>query len=226
MLPFFAASGHNLYAKSAYIYVQQMLQLTDSHPEMFAFFGSGYHVVRRSDHYWAGLSSNLVIEQTLMRTMKTTGGLPRGRGIAESQRTQWLLSMPACSTVNAAIQKLTEADYVTSDQHKDATPARQSRDDKDTRSLLDYLQHRNPFERDSSLQSIATGVTAECTVNADKAKEVGSKILQSMKGKNVSEEGQEVSRRRTQWSPWTASHVQRLMASPCQSIHSCSSSAC
>ena len=44
--------------------------------------------------------------------------------MAESQRTQWLLSVPTCSTVNAAMQKLTEADYVTSDQHKDATPAR------------------------------------------------------------------------------------------------------
>jgi len=83
--------------------------------------------------------------------MKTTGGLTRGRGMAESQRTQWLLSVPVCSTVNAAMQKLTEADYVTSDQHKDATPARQSRDDKDTRSLLDYLQHRNPFQHNSSL---------------------------------------------------------------------------
>ena len=185
MLPFFAASGHNLYAKSAYIYVQQMLQLADSHPDVFAFFRSGYHVVRRSDRYWAGLSSDLVIEQTLMRTMKTTGGLTRGRGMAESQRTQWLLSMPACSTVNAAMQKLTEVDYVTSDQHKDATLARQSRDDKDTRSLLDYLQHRSPFDRDSSLQSVATGVTADTNVNADKAKEVGSKILQSMVGKNV-----------------------------------------
>lgn len=125
MLPFFTASGHNLYAKSAYIYVQHMLKLADSYPEVFAFFRSGYHVVRRSDRYWAGLSSDLVIEQTLMRTMKTTGGLTRGRGMAESQRTQWLLSMPACSTVNAAMQKLTEADYVTSDQHKDTTPASQ-----------------------------------------------------------------------------------------------------
>ncbi len=164
--------------------VQQMLKLADSHPEVFAFFRSGYHVVRRSDRYWAGLSSDLVIEQTLMRTMKTTGGLTRGRGMAESQRTQWLLSMPACSTVNAAMQQLTEADYVTSDQHKDTTPARQSRDDEDTRSLLDYLQHRSPFERDS-LQSITTGVTAESSVNADQAKEVGCKILQSMAGKNV-----------------------------------------
>ena len=65
--------------------------------------------------------------------------------MAESQRTQWLLSMPACSTVNATMQKRTEADYMTSDQHKDDTAARQSRDDKATRCLLDYLQHRNPW---------------------------------------------------------------------------------
>ncbi len=37
-----------------------------------------------------------------------TGGLTRGRGIGESQRTQWLLSMPACSTGNAAMQKFTQ----------------------------------------------------------------------------------------------------------------------
>lgn len=110
MLSFFAALGYNLYAKSAYIYVQQMLQLADLHPEVFAFFRSGCHVVRRSDRYQAGLSSDLVIEQTLMRTVKTTGGLTKGHGMTELQRIQWLLSMPACSTVNAAMQKLTEAD--------------------------------------------------------------------------------------------------------------------
>ena len=53
--------------------------------------------------------------------------------MAESQHTQWLLSMPACSTVSAAMQKLIAAEYVTSDQHKDATAVRQSRDDNDTR---------------------------------------------------------------------------------------------
>ena len=187
MLPFFAASGHNLYAKSAYIYIQQMVQLADKHPDVFTFFMSGHHVIRRSDRYWAGLSSDLVIEQTLMRTMKTTGGLTRGRGMAELQRMQWLLSMPACSSVNAAMQTLTEADFVTSDQHKDVTTARQARDDKDARSLLDYLQHRDPFERDTSLQNIATGVTANSTVNVDQAREVGCKILQSMTGQNVSD---------------------------------------
>ena len=35
----------------------------------------------RSDRYWAGFSTDLVIEQVLMRSIKTTGGLTRGRGI-------------------------------------------------------------------------------------------------------------------------------------------------
>ena len=140
MLPFFAASGHNLYAKSPYTYVQQMLQLADSHPEVFAFFRSGYHVVHKSGRYWTGLSLDLVREQTLMKILKTTGGLTRGRGMAESQCTQWLLSMPACSTVNAAMQKLIAAEYVTSDQHKDVTPVSQ-----EMTMIPDYLQHRSPF---------------------------------------------------------------------------------
>ena len=48
----------------------------------------------RLDRFWAGLSSDLVIEQTLMFSVKTTGGLTRGRGITEIQRFVWLLSVP------------------------------------------------------------------------------------------------------------------------------------
>lgn len=65
MLPYFAAAGHNLYAK----------------PDVCALFMKGYHVLRRSERYWAGLSSDLVIEKELMRSEKTTGGLTRGRGM-------------------------------------------------------------------------------------------------------------------------------------------------
>ena len=43
----------------------------------------GYHVLRRSDMYWVGLSTDLVIEQVSMRTHV---GLTRGNGIIENQR--------------------------------------------------------------------------------------------------------------------------------------------
>ena len=143
-----------------------MLLLPHTRPDVYTHLLSGYHVIRRADRYWAGLSSDLVIEQTLMGTMKSTGGLTRGRGIDESQ---WVLALPACSSINGAMQDLTGIDGSTSEQHKECTTARQTRDDRDIRTLHDYLRHRSPFERDASLQNIATGVTADISVNADSA---------------------------------------------------------
>ena len=90
MLPYFAAAGHNLYAKSAHIYLQTMGRLKDEHPIIYDFFNDGYHVVRRSDRFWAGLSSDLVIEQVLMRSVKATGGINR---IAESSMVAFNASM-------------------------------------------------------------------------------------------------------------------------------------
>ena len=49
-------------------------------------FEAGVHVVRRSNPLWAGLSTDLVIEQVLMRSLKTSGGLTRERGMTERQR--------------------------------------------------------------------------------------------------------------------------------------------
>ena len=145
------------------------------------------HVVRRSDRYWAGLSTDLAIEQVLMRSVKTCGGLTRGRGMSESQRLIWLLSMPACADINSAMQNLSGVMYHTSDQHKDTTKARQERDYMDTNELVTFLSQRNPFSADPSLRSITTGVAAGEDVDADKAKEVGEKVLCSMLGKNIND---------------------------------------
>ncbi len=74
-LPIFAAAGHYNYLRSAYYYyVQEMSGLEIKHPDVFRKFTNGFHVIRRSNQFWAGLSSDLVIEQTLMRSLKSTGG--------------------------------------------------------------------------------------------------------------------------------------------------------
>ena len=114
-----------------------------------------------------------------MRSVKTTGGLTRGRGLTDTKRLVWLLSMPACVEVNWALQDLTAVTYNTSDQHKVATRARQERDSKDT-ELLKFVQSRNPFIDDRCLRTISTGVTADNEVKVDKANEIGSQILESM----------------------------------------------
>ena len=78
MIPFFFASGHYLYAKSTYLYLQTMVDLPNTHPEIQTSFEQGYHTIRRSDRFWAGLSPDLIIEQVLMRSVKTNGGMTRG----------------------------------------------------------------------------------------------------------------------------------------------------
>ena len=71
---------------------QQLVQGKDA---MRDNFGEGYRVIRGIDRYWVGLSVDMIIEQVLMRSLKTTGVLTRGSGITESQRLVWLLSTPA-----------------------------------------------------------------------------------------------------------------------------------
>jgi len=53
MLPYFAAAGHHHYLKSGYMYLQQMCNLNETHPDVYKAFSSGNHVVRRSDRYWS-----------------------------------------------------------------------------------------------------------------------------------------------------------------------------
>jgi hypothetical protein len=178
MLPYFASAGHNLYAKSCHIYLHRMAELKENHPTVYQAFVSVQHVVRRSDRFWSGLPTDLIIEQVLMCSVKTTGGLTRDRGMTEMQRLVWVLSMPACAEVNNAMQTLTGKRYETSEQHidttkhKDTTEARKQRDHKHTQEIVEYLRNRNP---DSSLCNIITGVVADDNVNADNAKDVGDK---------------------------------------------------
>lgn len=58
MLPYFAAAGRNLYTKSGYVYLMMMQNLDIDHPDVYQAFKSSFHVVRRSERYWAGLSTS------------------------------------------------------------------------------------------------------------------------------------------------------------------------
>jgi len=163
-------------------------KLSDQHPELYRDFMSGLHLVRRSGPYLAGLSTNLVIEQVLMRSLKTSGGLTRGRGMTEQQRLTWLLAMPTCAETNRAMQELTGVLYDSGEQNKDMTDARMKRDMKDTLDVLRALAEQSPFmQQDLTLYNIMTGVHADNSVNVDTAKDTGDKILSSMTGKSTKE---------------------------------------
>ena len=108
---------------------------------------NGLHVIRHTNQYWAGLGSDLVIEQTPMRSLKSTGGLTRG-GMTEHQRAVWLMSAPISSAYNYAMQNFNNKIYTTSEQHKEATASRIQRDTADLEKI--YTKH-SPFSEDASL---------------------------------------------------------------------------
>ena len=137
-------------------------------------------MVRHSDRFWAGLSPDLIIEQVRMRSIKTHGGLTRGKGMTENQRLVRVLSMPVCASINETMQTFSGVSYETSDQHKDVSAARQARDVSNTVDLIDYLNERYPFVQKDSLFNIANAMTAQERVNVEKARQIGVKIVESM----------------------------------------------
>lgn len=144
MLPYFAAAGHNHYAKCIYLYLQQMLELLLTHPEVYKIFMNGDFIIRRSDRYWGGIACDLTIEQTLMRSVKSQGGMTRGSGIDEKNRLIWIQSMPECIQFNMAMQQLTGLHFETSEQHKDCGATRYDIDDlHDDLHVELMLNHNN-----------------------------------------------------------------------------------
>ena len=88
-----------------------MLELPNTHPTLQRIFQNRFLTIRRSDKFWAGLSSGLAIEKTLMRSVKTSFVFTKGRGIDELQHSIWLLSTSVTSEMNQAMQEFIGVKY-------------------------------------------------------------------------------------------------------------------
>jgi len=163
MLGLFASTGHINYAKSARLYLQQMNNLPKTHPILYEQLVSGNHSIRRSDRFWAGLSTDLVTEQTMMRSIKTRGGLTRGRGMHETARETWLGTLSTCAGVRAALAHITESERGSSD-HIEVGKSRMERDLKDFCKIKSFLLVCSPFRfvDTERLISLCSGVSYCC----------------------------------------------------------------
>ena len=179
MLNLFSATGHNNYAKSARLYLQIMNELPTSHPWLHGMFlEHGSHSVRRSDRYGAGLSTDLLIEQTMLRSLKSRGGLTRGSGFKESVRVLWILTLHQCASIHLSMSSFTCL-HSLNQQHQDIGHSRATRDCKDMQTVLDWLEANNPLATDDNrLRSLSSGLVAtdENNITCDNADEVGETI--------------------------------------------------
>ena len=191
MLNLFAATGHSNYAKSARLYLQMMKELPTTFPDLYEQFShKGYHTVRRSNRFWNGIWTDLAIEQVLMRSLKTRGGLTRGRGMTENVILTWVHTMHACAQVHNAMTQLTGNHHKTSNQHAELGVSRIKRDNDDLENIKLWIENSNPFDdNEPLLRSIATGLTATegDGINCDEAEKIGQAIQDQLDGISITE---------------------------------------
>ena len=184
MLNLFAATGHTNYAKSARIYLQCMRSLEVTKPDLLKLFVlEGRHAIQRSAHPLNGLWTDLVIEQCLMASLKTQGGLTHGRGLTESMQNTWIFTMHHLSAINDAMLTLTSQRRTSSEQHVDLSQSRRMRDTEDLATITSWLEEHNPFSVASAdLMSIVSGLVAKVddNIDCDEAEMVGAQLQQSM----------------------------------------------
>ena len=190
MLPYFHSAGHILYAKSAHLYAQQMSEL-ESHlspTEFKQFTSNGFFTVRRSERFWSGTWTDMIIEQCLMRSMKSIGGLTHGRGITENTLMRWVTCAPVSVEVCLAFQKISGISSYTSEQHVEERSSRQARDTRDKQTFINWMQQHNPFnQRCENLVSLSSGLVADHTIDCDQALQKGLRSMSSMVGNNFCE---------------------------------------
>lgn len=187
MIPIFFSTGHNNYGKSSLLYLQQMEKLKNINPvEYSKFTDEGLFTIRRKKKHWTGTWSDMVIEQNLMRAIKTTGGLTHGRGVKDSTLARWVASMSVCTAVSRAIDDFVGIEAVVTDQHVELKSSRKDRDNKDFNKMIDWLNEHDPSKCTEFL-SISTRILAQPEVNCDKADEKGKEIMNDAVGKQFTE---------------------------------------
>ena len=125
-----------------------------------------------------------------MRSIKSRGGLTRGRGITETVRLQWIYTMHRCAGIHNAMTALTNTKHTTSEQHIDLSGSRSNRDFKDLSKIQEWFEQHEPFNlNEKRLRSLSSGLTAADGdgINCDSIEEVGANIQEKLNNIHVTE---------------------------------------
>ena len=164
-----------------------MLELPSNYPSLYkSFKENGYHTIRKSNRYWAGLWSNSVIEHMMMKSIKSRGGLTRARGMTGSVRHQWVHANHARAAIHDAMTKITNLSLLSSEQHVEMGKTRKEYDYKDLLTLHDWLSTHSAFDAtDDRLRSISSGISMpdnNLLINCDKTEGIGEAIQKGLDG--------------------------------------------
>ena len=162
------------------IYIYEMEEMNATIPWLEEEFAKGFHAVRRSGRHWSGLWSDLVIGQTLVRSIKSRRDLTRGRGMRETVRPLWILILSHSAAVNHAMSSLSGVAIKYSGHHIVMGSSRRSGDFGDACKYIEWLKKRNHLTYADTLSLMP--VSELDGVNCEDAEAIGKAIHESLDG--------------------------------------------
>ena len=147
MLPWFAIYDHTNYTRWGAVYLADMKQLEQTHPDVFKEFMDGNFVVKRTDHNFNQVSTDQALEH-INRVCKVAGGLI-GITRSDSARDRWCLTFKQRSKLveeTCAMFDIQTDDPDTSMVNpKETGAARIARDESDVVKIMHQLQQFGVF---------------------------------------------------------------------------------
>ena len=119
MVNLFAATGHINYAKRVRLFLRQINKLPETHLWLYNEFVNGNDTAQQINHIWTDIWTDLAIEQTMMRSIMSRGGLTGGCGMTESVHHMWALSLSQITSVHDAMIQLSGVSAKFSEQNKE-----------------------------------------------------------------------------------------------------------
>ncbi|GBM34272.1 hypothetical protein AVEN_252997-1 [Araneus ventricosus] len=122
-----------------------------------------------------------------MRSIKSSGVVEQGRGTADSTLSKVIFSCPLNKKVSEVLKDFCESNFISSEQHVEFRPSRQSRDASDLLKLFNWLLH-NPLNVSCPKHLLINmGLVADNKTNCDNSEDVGEKLLSSIAGGSFGE---------------------------------------
>ena len=109
--------------------------------------------MRRKDCF-SGNSSDLVIEQDLMRLFRVSGGMTSGRGITVLTMACLVNILTRCIPICDYLESVVGVSSLSSEQHKDLKPSRLACDTEDLNTFINCLKGHFSCAYSNSNESI------------------------------------------------------------------------
>ncbi|GBP43082.1 hypothetical protein EVAR_96344_1 [Eumeta japonica] len=150
-------------------------------PQTFENFKNGFFTVKRTEKFKSGTWTDMVIEQSLMKSMKTEGGVSRCRSTQDSVLCKWVYAMYATNTICEEMEKFCNIS-LDSTEHVDSRDSRVKRDNIDVNKLIEWFTLHNHFPSMTQMISLASGMVGNDQINCHKAYEIGLVSLTKITG--------------------------------------------